>query len=168
MRMHRQMLGFTLVVLSTAFCGGIPAAEDMSFRRGDANDDGQADLSDAGSILMFLFLAGDAPPCAKSADCDDNGSINLTDPVSLLRFLYLGGTAPPAPGPDFCGPDPTADALDCLSCSACVFEDKDEDGMDDHWEMFNFKGLGHGGGDGRHGSMRVPGRLTRDSPITRS
>ncbi len=79
------------------------------FRRGDsgAPSDGLADISDAISILNYLFLGGNEPDCLDSADIDDNGSVDISDPVHLLGFLYLGGPAPELPGAIDCGPDGT-------------------------------------------------------------
>ena len=89
----------------------------VTFRRGDPNNSGGANLSDAVSVLNFLFASADDPLCAEAADVNDDGVINLTDPVNLLNFLFGGGaTAPPAaPGSDTCGPDP-ADSPADLGC----------------------------------------------------
>jgi predicted outer membrane repeat protein len=85
------------------------------FIRGDANDDGGVDLSDAIGILQYQFLAGEKPKCMDAADADDTGAIDLSDPIFILNYLFLAGTHPPAPGPEACGVDPTADDLDpCL------------------------------------------------------
>jgi hypothetical protein len=86
--------------------------EEGAFRRGDANADGAADLSDAAAILGHLFLGEAAAGCEKSADADDNGFLEVTDAVFLLLHLFLGGPAPPQPFPD-CGLDPTRDPLSC-------------------------------------------------------
>jgi formylglycine-generating enzyme required for sulfatase activity len=89
------------------------------FQRGDANADGTVNISDAISVLGFLFLGWqEALPCADAGDVDDSGALNITDPVYLLGFLFLGGPAPPAPHGK-CGPDPTADALDCAAFPPC-------------------------------------------------
>ncbi|MBN1443435.1 MAG: hypothetical protein JXA90_12060 [Planctomycetes bacterium] len=88
------------------------------FRRGDANADGQHDLSDAVIILQFLFLGGRSLPCEQSADCDDSGVIEITDPIALLQFLFLGGLPPPAPFEE-CGHDETDDDLDCAEFPPC-------------------------------------------------
>ena len=84
------------------------------FRRGDANADGQQDLSDAAFILSFLFLGGPTPSCVKTVDLDDNGVPEISDPVFLLNHLFLGAPRPPDPYAA-CGPDPTSDSLSCLS-----------------------------------------------------
>ena len=88
------------------------------FRRGDVNSDGVRDISDATSMLLFLF-----PPnsvtlnCFDGADVNDNGALEVADVVALLNFLFVGGAAMPAPAT--CGEDPTADALICNSDPSC-------------------------------------------------
>jgi len=70
------------------------------FRRGDSNDDGAADMSDAISTLGFLFLGNPRRlGCEMSADSNDSGDL---DP----------------PFPD-CGVDSTADDLRCAGSTGC-------------------------------------------------
>ena len=88
------------------------------FLRGDANADGNQNLTDAVFVLDHLFGGGKEPPCAKSADADDSGTLDLTDPVFLLNFLFSGGPPPAAPFPE-CGFDPTIDDLTCVSFEGC-------------------------------------------------
>jgi hypothetical protein len=87
-------------------------ARRTSFVRGDANEDGRIDLSDAVFILTYLFLGGRAPECKDAADVDDRGTVEITDAVNLLNHLFLGA-APPRPPHPAAGEDPTDDALDC-------------------------------------------------------
>jgi hypothetical protein len=84
---------------------------DRLFVRGDANEDGRLEHSDAVSVFSYLFLGGPGP-CEDALDADDRGSIEITDGIYVLGFLFLGGPAPPPPFPD-AGSDPTADDLDC-------------------------------------------------------
>ncbi|MBI4603268.1 MAG: hypothetical protein HY721_15045 [Planctomycetes bacterium] len=88
------------------------------FLRGDPNSDGKVDISDAVAILAFLFLAGPAPGCARSADANDSGAVDISDGAYLLGHLFLGGPRPPAPFPA-CGADATQDGLTCLSAPGC-------------------------------------------------
>ena len=90
----------------TVSCG----AEEL-FRRGDANVDGTADLSDAIATLSHLFTGGSLPACPDSADSNDDGTVDVSDAIWSLAYLFTGGPAPPAPGPMQCGADPTPDAL---------------------------------------------------------
>ncbi len=83
----------------------------QQFIRGDANLDLHVDLSDAITLLGYLF--GGLPlECLDAADANDSGSINISDPVYLLNYLFGGGSPPPPPYPER-GPDPTLDLLDC-------------------------------------------------------
>ena len=101
-----------------ASCGDEPPAEPR-FQRGDANSDGNLDLSDGVRILNFLFLGGDAGGCLDAADADDSGGVELTDGIRVFNFLFLGGAPLPDPGSGACGVDPTADTLECLSFPSC-------------------------------------------------
>ncbi|MCH2582504.1 MAG: hypothetical protein MK133_15050, partial [Planctomycetes bacterium] len=79
------------------------------FIRGDSNDDGVLNVSDAVFTLSFLFIGDEQPECLAANDTNDDGEVNITDVIRTLNFLFLGGTnAPPAPFPDP-GADPTRD-----------------------------------------------------------
>ena len=82
-----------------------------SFVRGDANEDGLVDLSDAVKIVFALF-GGQLLGCEDAADVDDSEALDITDAIYLLDFLYREGSAPPAPFPGV-GPDPSGEVLDC-------------------------------------------------------
>ena len=64
---------------------------------------GARELSDAVSILGYLFQGTAEPLCLDSADTDDNGHVDLGDAVFLLGslFLGLGELPPPSHGPAF-------------------------------------------------------------------
>ncbi len=97
-------------------CDPEPTPTELPFRRSDSDGDGKLDLTDAVSVLSHLFTGGTAPRCMDAADADDSGELDLTDAVFSLNYQFLGGPRPPEPGPDACGPDPTADALpDCVA-----------------------------------------------------
>ena len=80
--------------------------------RGEVNGDGKVDLSDAVSILQYLFLGLRQPNCLEAADVDDSGRLDISDAIYLLGHLFLGSRAPPAPYPQP-GTDPTQDTLGC-------------------------------------------------------
>ncbi len=88
------------------------------FRRGDIDQNGAIEITDAINLLAFLFQGGGTPRCQDAGDADDSGSIDITDAVNLLGYLFLGAEAPPAPGPEVCGVDPTDDPLP----GPCVYE----------------------------------------------
>ena len=83
-----------------------------SFARGDANIDGNIDISDPTTTLRYLFLGGAELRCVDAADGNDDGVISLTDAIYVLNHLFLGAAAPPAPYPG-CGTDESADDLEC-------------------------------------------------------
>ena len=91
----------------TGFCGPMSA-----FVRGDANEDGVLDVSDAIRILTGLFVSGGSPGCVDAADANDDGQVDLSDAIYDLSYLFLGGPSPPAPFPH-AGPDVTIDDLPC-------------------------------------------------------
>jgi len=88
-------------------CATPTAVTAPVFRRGDANADGKADLTDAIYILGWLYQGGKEPPCQDAADANDDGKVDLTDAIYILSYLYQGGKPPPAPGAKVCGPDTT-------------------------------------------------------------
>ena len=93
---------------------------DSLFVRGDSNQDSAVDISDAVTVLGFLFLGEGniVPDCEDAADVNDDGALDLSDSVNLLSYLFLGAAAPPSPALA-CGPDPTPDALGCDSFTPC-------------------------------------------------
>ena len=96
------------------------ASVTRSLRRGDADDNGTVQLTDAVRILDFLFAGAAEPPCLETADADDSGAVQVTDAVRILTFLFAGGVEIPPPGPEACGTDP-ADSphLGCDSYKSC-------------------------------------------------
>ncbi|MEM7261911.1 MAG: hypothetical protein AAF488_07945 [Planctomycetota bacterium] len=91
-----------------------PPPPGVEFIRSDANENGSVDISDAITILAFLFQGRLAPNCMDAADADDDGLVNITDPIVILQFLFVAGDLPPAPYPDP-GLDPTPDELPCVA-----------------------------------------------------
>ncbi len=88
------------------------------FLRGDCNDDGTVDISDATCTLEWLFAEAPEPGCVAALNTNSDDAVNLTDPVSLLNFLFAGGPAPAAPFPD-CGPLPAGEQLGCTNPPNC-------------------------------------------------
>ena len=83
------------------------------FVRGDSNADASLDISDAVTMLEYLFNgATNGSSCQDAYDTNDDGLINIADPVRLLDYLFAGAPEPPEPGGQ-CGQDPTGDALLC-------------------------------------------------------
>lgn len=116
-RLARISIGFLLF-----FCVLVLPAERAAyaeFRRGDANADGEVNITDATLTLNALFVANEEFTCEDAVDANDSGRVEISDAVFLLNFLFAGGSEPPAPGPDACGADETEDRLGCVSHSAC-------------------------------------------------
>jgi hypothetical protein len=84
------------------------------FRRGDTNQDGAVNITDAIASLNMLFLGAPLTPCADALDSDDNRAFDITDPIYLLNHLFLGGPALPSPGIDVCGADTTDPQASCV------------------------------------------------------
>ena len=86
--------------------------------RGDCNQDGSHDISDAVCLLRVLFV-GDMPAdCQKSLDTNDDGDVEITDAIVLLSFLFQMGAPIEQPFPE-CGHDRTPDDLSCEFFPSC-------------------------------------------------
>ena len=90
----------------------LSGAGARTFVRGDTNDDGRLNITDAVGILRFL-LEGAQHSCPDATDVNDDGVTNITDAIRLVDYLYARGEAPSAPFPDP-GHDPTGDGLPCI------------------------------------------------------
>ena len=111
---------FTALILAAGFAPPSGLAQSVaSFIRGDANVDGDRNITDAVYLLGCSFLGTECPSCSDAGDLDDDGTLNITDPVYLLNFLFSGGPGPLPPF-DACGPDPTQDELGCEAFARCV------------------------------------------------
>jgi len=62
--------------------------------RGDVNDDGVEDLSDAIRILLHLFASHSLAVCNDAADANDDGALDIADASFLLSYLFKDGPAP--------------------------------------------------------------------------
>lgn len=108
-----------LPVLLGTLGGGGQLLAQQDFLRGDFDGNGVVE-----PVVDYFFLNGNwdfqtntfPTTCEDAADFDDNGTIDLNDAVGLLASWWgFGNLIPPAPGVLVCGPDPTPDALDCVS-----------------------------------------------------
>jgi len=89
------------------------------FVRGDANGDGEFNLSDTIAMLHYLLGGADLIPCKLSADATNDDDIDMSDAAFLLRFLFVGGRVPDQPFPE-CGVDPEdAQSLFCEIYEPC-------------------------------------------------
>lgn len=116
MRLSLLVLALSVFVASTSL------AVPDDFIRGDFNNTGVVDVSDAVAVLSFLFVPGSPRPCcADAADANDDGIIGIGDAIYLFDYLFpRPGPQPPAPFPS-CGGDPTPDGLPgCSDFGPCV------------------------------------------------
>ena len=105
--------------IQATFCDVSISQGPSTFHRADTNDDGTIDVTDAVSLLGFLFGGGEDTGCKETQDFDNDGRVILTDAVGILLYLFSGGPAPAAPGAttEDCGSDPDApDAPGDLGC----------------------------------------------------
>jgi hypothetical protein len=113
-----RLATFQGIAVATACMVSIRLPGAARFRRGDVDQDGAWNLTDAIAVLDHLFLTARPLDCMDAADANDDGQLNIADPVALLGHLFLGSRAPPRPFAN-CGFDPTADALACQTFRAC-------------------------------------------------
>lgn len=73
-------------------CVWDPDCETLN--RGDANADGNVNLSDSIFILNWLFQGGPAPICLDAADVNGDSKVDISDSDALLNYLYSSGQAP--------------------------------------------------------------------------
>jgi hypothetical protein len=103
--------GRTIVPCASSF--SIKLVPVAVFLRGDFDGGGVLDISDAVSMLEYLFNGSTSgSSCQDAYDTNDDGALNIADPVRLLDYLFAGAAEPPAPGIQ-CGEDQTGDALLC-------------------------------------------------------
>lgn len=91
------------------------------FRRGDCNDSGVVDFTDAIGHLEALFLGTFQISCQDACDSNDDGLADFTDAIRTLEMLFLGRGEIPGPGTESCGIDPTdTDELGCAEYDSCA------------------------------------------------
>jgi hypothetical protein len=74
----------------------VPAQADPPYIRGDANSDGEVDISDGIHVLNYLFIGGPSPRCPAIADANASGSVDISDGIAILSFLFSSaGNIPP-------------------------------------------------------------------------
>jgi len=103
---------------------GIPdECQPRAFHRGDANGDGEVNVTDPVFTLRHLFQGERAPSCLEAADTNNDAQVGITDAVAALDFLFQGGPAPAPPGPAACGLDPdsfgSAGDIGCAAYDSC-------------------------------------------------
>ena len=69
-------------------------ATGPSYICGDANGSGSVNISDAVSLIAYIFSGGPAPNPLAAGDANCSGSINISDVVYLIAYIFSGGPAP--------------------------------------------------------------------------
>ncbi len=127
--MNRRALPFIHTVLFLCVSGGIAFGGTPRYKpfvRGDVDESGRLEVTDAVRIFGYLFLGDPRTlPCEDIADADDSGTVDLSDGVSLLEFLFNDGPPPPLPGA-ICEP--------ALDCAGIVFRPGYDHSSDDPFE----------------------------------
>ncbi len=86
---------------------------DIPFIRGDSNNNGKVDISDAIRILNYLYMGVGDVACQDAGDTNDDGRIDISDAVYLLNYLFQGNPIK-LPDPNNLGEaDKTYDKLVC-------------------------------------------------------
>ena len=61
---------------------------------GDANADGMVNVSDAVSIINFVFAGGAEPQPYESGDTNCDITVNVSDAVWIINFVFTSGNSP--------------------------------------------------------------------------
>ncbi len=78
---------------------------ETSYTCGDANADGNVNVTDAVWIINYVFLGGDPPDPMGAGDTNCDAFVNVSDAVYLINYVFIFGNDP-------C--DPTGDGVpDC-------------------------------------------------------
>jgi aminopeptidase YwaD len=65
-----------------------------SFVCGDVDGNSEVNVSDAVSLIDYVFADGSEPDTQAEADVDCNGKVNVTDAVYLIAFIFGNGIEP--------------------------------------------------------------------------
>jgi hypothetical protein len=89
------------------------SGEGGFFIRGDADQNGQIQITDAIFTLGYLFLGDRDPFCLDALDTNDDGDVVISDALGILQYLFSGNYTPAEPL-TAAGTDPTpGDPLNC-------------------------------------------------------
>jgi aminopeptidase N len=61
---------------------------------GDANSSAAVDISDAVTLVAYIFTGGPAPDPLSNGDPSCDGSVDISDAVYLIAYIFTGGPAP--------------------------------------------------------------------------
>jgi hypothetical protein len=72
----------------------IPIAMTVGVMRGDADNSGMINISDAVYIIAYIFAGGQSPDPIEAGDANCDGICNISDSVYLIAYIFSGGAAP--------------------------------------------------------------------------
>jgi hypothetical protein len=61
---------------------------------GDASGDATVDISDAVSLIAYIFSGGSAPSPLLAGDANCDSTVDISDAVYLIAYIFSGGSAP--------------------------------------------------------------------------
>jgi hypothetical protein len=65
-------------------------------QRGDADNSGAINITDAVHLITYIFASGPAPvPIDEAGDADCDGITNISDAVAIISYIFAGGPYPP-------------------------------------------------------------------------
>ncbi len=67
---------------------------EISWVEGDANRDGNINITDAVYLLQFIFAGGSPPHPHLAGDANCSGVVNITDVVYIIAWIFCGGPPP--------------------------------------------------------------------------
>jgi hypothetical protein len=68
--------------------------EFAGFVCGDASGDATVDISDAVSLIAYIFSGGPAPSPLDAGDANCDSTVDISDVVYLIAYIFSGGPAP--------------------------------------------------------------------------
>lgn len=105
----------------------------IPFIRGDSNNDGKVDISDAINTLNYLYSGRSDIECQNAGDANDDGRLDISDAIYTLNYLFQGKPLELPDPNNLDEVDKTYDTLDCghsvckeNMCSFVYGEGKDE------------------------------------------
>jgi YVTN family beta-propeller protein len=87
------------LILNTYNVGDGPQIGDIritgpDYICGDVNDDSAVNVSDAVSVINYVFIGGEAPNPMESGDVNCDLSVNVSDAVWIINYVFIGGKGP--------------------------------------------------------------------------
>ena len=94
---HCIDVNFPILYCDIFLPNGVMQWLDLSFiisYCGDANGDGEINVSDPVSIVNYVFAGGDPPDPMEAGDVNCDGTCNVSDAVWLINYVFAGGNEP--------------------------------------------------------------------------